>query len=145
MSDSANLPRGMLVPPGGVVPPDGVVPRKLWAPSAARTRESAFARYLDWLQSTRGLCFDGYPAAWRWSTTELESFWASLWDFFEIDAAQPYREVLAERVMPGARWFPGAELNHAALSVPRERSAPRIRSLYCRSIRPFRFGRSTWR
>ncbi len=43
----------------------------------------------------------------------LEDFWASIWDYFHIQASKPYTTVLKERKMPGADWFPGAELNFA--------------------------------
>ncbi len=80
--------------------------------------EPRIRRYLHFLESTRGLRFDastpeGYDALWRWSTTELPAFWASLWDFFEITSPTPYTTVLEREVMPGARWFPGARLNYA--------------------------------
>ena len=45
--------------------------------------------------------------------TKIEDFWASLWEYFRIQASQPYTTVLEERKMPGAVWFPGAELNFA--------------------------------
>ncbi len=70
-------------------------------------------RYMRWLAAERGRSFDDYPALWEWSVTELEEFWASIWDFFEVRASAPYSQVLAERAMPGARWFAGAELNFA--------------------------------
>ena len=28
--------------------------------------------------------FDSYDATWRWSVDELEAFWASIWDFFDV-------------------------------------------------------------
>src|SRR5690606_12509760 len=59
----------------------------------------------------RGLTFSDYDSLWRWSITDLDAFWASLWDYFDIKAYKPYRAVLAKRTMPGAEWFPGAELN----------------------------------
>jgi acetoacetyl-CoA synthetase len=70
-------------------------------------------RYMRWLADERGLEFDDYAALWRWSVTELEQFWASIWDFFQVRASTPYTEVLAERKMPGGKWFTGAELNFA--------------------------------
>jgi acetoacetyl-CoA synthetase len=36
-----------------------------------------------------------------------------VWEYFDIDADTPYGRVLAEEIMPGARWFPGATLNYA--------------------------------
>ena len=50
---------------------------------------------------------------WRWSIDELEDFWATIWDAFEVRASTPYDRVLGDRAMPGARWFEGAELNYA--------------------------------
>src|SRR6185312_11003491 len=47
-------------------------------------------------------------------------FWGSLWDFFEVKAAKPYERVLASDAMPGAVWFPGAELNYAEHALGRE-------------------------
>ncbi|WP_316745669.1 acetoacetate--CoA ligase [Streptomyces sp. MK7] len=54
-----------------------------------------------------------YQALHHWSVTDLEGFWAAVWEYFDIDAATPYERVLAEETMPGARWFPGATLNYA--------------------------------
>ena len=70
-------------------------------------------RYMRWLEAERGRSFGDYQALWEWSVAELEEFWASIWDFFEVEASAPYSEVLPERVMPGARWFEGAELSYA--------------------------------
>ena len=75
-------------------------------------------RYTDWLAQSRGLHFDatsyeGYDALWRWSVEDLRAFWGSIWDYFEIESPTPYESVLAEEAMPGARWFPGAQVNYA--------------------------------
>ncbi len=69
--------------------------------------------YQDWLRERLGLAFDSYDALWRWSTTDLDAFWQSIWDFYELQSPTPHRAVLAERRMPGARWFPGAQFNYA--------------------------------
>jgi acetoacetyl-CoA synthetase len=70
-------------------------------------------RFMRWLEAERGRAFHDYRSVWEWSVTELEEFWSSIWDFFDVRASKPYAEVLAERTMPGARWFAGAELNYA--------------------------------
>ena len=71
-------------------------------------------RYMRRLEAERGLEFaDDYEALWRWSVENIEDFWASIWEFFEVRASRRFDEVLAERTMPGAHWFPGAELNYA--------------------------------
>lgn len=69
--------------------------------------------YQDWLAAERGLRFASYDALWRWSTTELEAFWGSLWDFEQMHSPTPHTAVLSERRMPGAVWFPSAQVNYA--------------------------------
>ncbi|MBK6360116.1 MAG: acetoacetate--CoA ligase [Comamonadaceae bacterium] len=69
--------------------------------------------YQNWLRDTRGLSFDSYDALWRWSTTELDAFWQSIWDYFDLRSPTPHTAVLAKNVMPGAKWFPGAQANYA--------------------------------
>jgi len=86
----------------------------LWTPSGQAVAGATITRYMTWLESKRGLSFGGdYDALWRWSVDELEDFWATIWDFCGISASQPYSQVLPERRMPGASWFPGARLNYA--------------------------------
>ena len=86
---------------------------KLWEPSPERVERATMTRYMRWLEAERSLSFEGYGDLWRWSVDELEDFWASIWDFFEVRSSAGYSSVLPERVMPGARWFEGAELNYA--------------------------------
>ena len=69
--------------------------------------------YQDWLAAERGLRFEDYDALWRWSTTDLDAFWQSIWDYFELRSPTPHAAVLAHNVMPGANWFPGAKVNYA--------------------------------
>jgi acetoacetyl-CoA synthetase len=69
--------------------------------------------YQDWLQRTRQLQFADYPALWRWSVTDLDAFWQSIWDYFDMQSPTPRSAVLARNVMPGAQWFPGAQANYA--------------------------------
>ncbi|RYF44237.1 MAG: acetoacetate--CoA ligase [Comamonadaceae bacterium] len=69
--------------------------------------------YRDWLQQTRGLSFDAYDDLWRWSVTDLDSFWQSIWDYFDLQSPTRHSAVLAANRMPGASWFPGAQLNYA--------------------------------
>ncbi len=69
--------------------------------------------YQQWLAEQRGLHFADYDALWRWSTTELDAFWQSIWDYFDLRSLTPHTAVLERNVMPGARWFPGAQVNYA--------------------------------
>ena len=85
----------------------------LWTPSSERIQAAGITRYLRWLETRRGLHFEGYESLWRWSTAEIEEFWASIWDFCGVIAHSPYRRVLDRRAMPGAHWFEGATVNYA--------------------------------
>ncbi len=70
-------------------------------------------RFMRWAAERRGHDFDGYEDLWRWSVEELEDFWASIWEFCEVRSSRTFKQPLAERRMPGAQWFAGAELNYA--------------------------------
>ena len=74
-------------------------------------------RYQQFLKTTRGLEFASYDALWLWSITELDAFWLSLWDFFELRSPTPFERALCEDSMPGAVWFRGATLNLAAQAL----------------------------
>ena len=69
--------------------------------------------YQRWLERERGLRFADYDAMWTWSVTDLDAFWQSIWDYFALQSPTPHTAVLADDRMPGARWFPGAQLNFA--------------------------------
>src|ERR671922_1859562 len=81
----------------------------LWEPSAEEKERARLTDYMRWL----GRGFETYDELWRWSVEDLEGFWGSLWDYFDVKASQPYERVLGSREMPGAEWFPGAELSYA--------------------------------
>lgn len=85
----------------------------LWEPSETRAQSSLMAAYIRWLKSHRGLEFDGYNALWEWSISDLDGFWSSIAEFFDIRFSQPASQVLVERKQPGAEWFKGAYLNYA--------------------------------
>jgi acetoacetyl-CoA synthetase len=70
-------------------------------------------RYQRWLGQRHGLHFDHYDALWHWSVSDLNAFWRSIWDYFELQSPTPCEGVLVEDRMPGAVWFRGAQLNFA--------------------------------
>jgi acetoacetyl-CoA synthetase len=85
----------------------------LWEPSEEFKRNAVISRYMRWLEDEKNYAFEDYSALWEWSVNDLEGFWGSLWEYFGVRASRPYERVLGQREMPGARWFPGAELNYA--------------------------------
>src|SRR5215213_1668603 len=89
-------------------------PTVLWTPTEERIERATITRFARWVAASRGVDVTGsYDALWRWSVDELDGFWAAIWEFFEVRASAPYESVLGSRAMPGAEWFPSAELNYA--------------------------------
>ncbi len=92
----------------------------LWEPNPARVARANLTHFLGWL-ARRGRHIDSYASLWQWSIDDLEGFWGSVWEYFEIISSQPYQRVLARHEMPGAQWFPGARLNYAQHALRHER------------------------
>jgi acetoacetyl-CoA synthetase len=113
----------------------------LWEPSPESIERSAMTRYMRWLAAERGLELDDYSPLWKWSATDIEDFWASIWDFFDVRASAPYSEVLPDRTMPGAKWFPGAELSYAE-HIFRGRNDADVAVLHASELRDL--GELTW-
>jgi acetoacetyl-CoA synthetase len=70
------------------------------------------ALYRRWLEEHRSLSFANYEDMRRWSVTDIDAFWRSIWDYFDLRSPTPFSAVLANRKMPGAVWFPGASVNY---------------------------------
>ncbi len=88
-------------------------PEALWHPSAELIERSRLSEYMRWLAAARGKRFSDYEELWRWSVEDLEGFWSSIWDYFEVRADGQPTAVLSSHEMPGARWFEGTRLNYA--------------------------------
>ena len=69
--------------------------------------------YEHWLEHQRGRHFSSYEALWHWSTTDLNGFWQSVWDYFELRSPTPHALVCDGAPMPHAQWFLGAQVNYA--------------------------------
>jgi acetoacetyl-CoA synthetase len=72
--------------------------------------------YQRWLHEKRGLKFDSYDALWQWSITDLDAFWQSIWDYFDLRSSTPYSAVCdrsASERMVDVAWFTGATFNYA--------------------------------
>jgi acetoacetyl-CoA synthetase len=98
----------------------------MWTPPADVHETTQLGRYLGWLRENRGVECAGYDELWRWSVEDLEGFWGSVWDFFEVRAHTPYERVLGSREMPGTEWFTGSRLNYAEHMLGRDEDADRI-------------------
>ena len=87
--------------------------KPLWIPAIERIDNSNLKNYERFLKKDYGLTFSDYSDLHRWSTIEIETFWESIWKFSGIIHSKPFEKILDKRIMPGARWFQGAQLNFA--------------------------------
>ncbi|MGH8115947.1 MAG: acetoacetate--CoA ligase [Rhodanobacteraceae bacterium] len=87
--------------------------KALWIPSAERIAGTRMHDYQAWLAANKGLTFDDYQSLWMWSVENIESFYESVWDYFDILHSAAYAGILDTHKMPGAKWFQGARLNLA--------------------------------
>src|ERR1700722_16992563 len=92
----------------------------LWQPDAERITRANLTHYIERL-AQRGRRFESYEQLLQWSLDDLDGFWGTVWEYFNIHSSQPYERVLARREMPGAEWFPGARLNYAEHALRFER------------------------
>lgn len=83
----------------------------LWTPRSEHLKSSCLVQYQRWLADEKGIVAHDYEELWRWSIENLDDFWQSIWSYFDIQADGAREPALGSRTMPGAQWFPNAQLN----------------------------------
>ncbi len=83
----------------------------LWSPSQERKQQSHLHAFLNQLNESQQLKFDSYEALHQWSVTEPQLFWPEVAQYCGLKLIGDPSVVLSEFVMPGARWFPDAQLS----------------------------------
>ncbi|WP_239377247.1 acetoacetate--CoA ligase [Frankia sp. Cj5] len=85
----------------------------VWKPTPRTIEQARITQFTTWLSRERGVDVGGdYHRLWAWSVENTETFWAAVWDYFDVEHAQAPTPVLTNTRMPGAQWFPGAQLNY---------------------------------
>jgi acetoacetyl-CoA synthetase len=96
-------------------------PEVIWSPDPERAAGSRLAAFTEWVRTNRGVELPdpvgGYGALHDWSVTDLEGFWGATAEFFDVRFHRQPERVLGDDSMPGAQWFPGAQLNYAEHSL----------------------------
>jgi acetoacetyl-CoA synthetase len=86
----------------------------LWKPTEEQIKQSNMYRFMLFINETHHQNFKEYAPLYEWSIDNISNFWAAFWDFADIIHSKGYDRVIDDvKKMPGARWFPGAELNFA--------------------------------
>jgi acetoacetyl-CoA synthetase len=106
-------------------------PRILWQPTEATKQNANLTHYFHWLQQNPkyGFDFKSYDEAWQWSVDNIEEFWVSLIQYFDVKTTQnpkldPQNSKILSATksrlpsglrgsMPHAQWFEGMTLNYA--------------------------------
>jgi len=96
----------------------------LWAPSKERVSTTEMTRFLTQVNRQFGLKHTGYDSLHHWSISNKEDFWSSLWDFFDLAGNKGDAIVENADQMPGASWFPNAQLNFAENLLRHADSSP---------------------
>ena len=110
----------------------------LYTPTRASIDQSLLKRYMDWLFIKRGLYFRDYDDLWDWSVTDLEAFWGSIWQFFDVQSHTPYEQVIfrpSREDMIGTSWFEGSTLNYAE-HIFRHQTRQRPAILFASELQP---------
>ena len=82
-------------------------PTPLWQPDPARKAETRMAA----LMQAQGKA--SYDELWQWSVSEPAAFWSTVWDFCGAVGEKGSQILVDREKMPGARWFPDAQVNYA--------------------------------
>ena len=85
----------------------------LWSPSPERIASARITAFTEQLRAKYWQRFPDYWSLWRWSIANKEVFWRELWDFCGIKGDKGERTLVDGHLMPGAQWFPDAQLNFA--------------------------------
>jgi acetoacetyl-CoA synthetase len=98
----------------------------LWTPAATAIQHTRMTAFTDWLWQRTGQAFRDYATLHRWSIEHLEDFWEAYAEFTGLITRAPHLQVLNARVMPGAHWFTGMQLNFAENILARGFTGPAI-------------------
>ncbi len=66
----------------------------LWEPTPQERERATMTRFMQWAGERHSRRFADYEALRRWSLSELEEFWADIWEFCSVRASKPYERVL---------------------------------------------------
>jgi acetoacetyl-CoA synthetase len=85
----------------------------LWTPSRERLAAARLTGFAERLAAETGSAFPDDQALWRWSVEDPGAFWSAVWDLLGVIGDRGDGPALADRRLPDAAWFAGAQLNYA--------------------------------
>lgn len=85
----------------------------LWRPAPDRVAGLALTQFAAAATERAGRSFPDYAALHAWSIEDRGAFWDLVWDFTGVVGEKGPRRLVSGDEMPGARFFPDAQLNFA--------------------------------
>ena len=90
---------------------DGTGNELLWTPTPERVRDATITRFMRAIEERHGVELDDYAALHQWSIDNVEAFWRDMWWFCGVVGDGPAKRAVVDRdAMPGARYFPDANI-----------------------------------
>jgi acetoacetyl-CoA synthetase len=86
---------------------------QLWTPSKDFIEHTNLFQFIRWLNKTKKTSFSDYQQLWEWSVTNINDFWESIFQYFDVQYDGNYTAVTNGASMPKTRWFDGVRLNYA--------------------------------
>ncbi len=87
--------------------------KPLWKPSNQRIAAANLTAFMRSATRRWNAEFANFEALHRWSVTQPEQFWTTLWDVAGVIGHRGGRVLADANKMPGAKWFSDARLNFA--------------------------------
>ena len=96
----------------------------LWRPNEQDLKTSPWMKFSEFAGKRAGRSLTDPQALHEWSVTDREGFWSAVWDFCGVRGTKGERIVENGDAMPGARFFPDAQLNFAENLLSRTGAEP---------------------
>jgi len=98
----------------------------VWIPSPERVAAARITAFMRLVGARYDVPLSDYAALYEFSLARTDDFWRLMWEFGEIRGRMGERVIERPAAMPGARFFPDAELNFAENLLRRRDDAPAI-------------------
>lgn len=98
----------------------------LWAPTQTRVSSSRMTEFSQYCEQQTGKEFSDYEALHDWSVGDREEFWSAIWETCGVIGERGDRVLANADKMPGAQFFPDANLSYAENLLRRTGDEPAI-------------------
>ncbi|SOE18544.1 acetoacetyl-CoA synthetase [Hoeflea halophila] len=98
----------------------------LWSPDEQALKTSPWMKFAEFAGERADRSLTDPAALQEWSVTDREGFWSAVWDFCGVRGRKGERIIENGDAMPGAKFFPDAELNFAENLLSRTGAEPAL-------------------